>query len=121
MSKPREPAISDDNMKFDPADFARLYANIATKSGELLSQTLERHSDGSLRPIADELGLSKMFFEAWSRGLSDPMRLAEGPEILAAAARWCSPLKAALDVWKDVSFNYESTDTADFLPTATAA
>ncbi len=45
----------------------------------------------------------------------------EGPEILAAAARWCSPLKAALDTWKGISFNYESTDTADFVPTATAA
>jgi ribulose-bisphosphate carboxylase large chain len=47
--------------------------------------------------------------------------LAEGPEILSAAARWCGPLRAALDTWKDISFNYESTDTADFVPTATAA
>ena len=47
--------------------------------------------------------------------------LAEGPEILAAAARHCGPLRAALDTWKDVTFNYESTDTVDFVPTATAA
>ena len=47
--------------------------------------------------------------------------LAEGPDILAAAARWCGPLKAAIETWKDVSFNYASTDTADFVPTATAA
>jgi ribulose-bisphosphate carboxylase large chain len=47
--------------------------------------------------------------------------LAEGPEILQAAARWCGPLRAALETWKDISFNYESTDTADFVPTATAA
>ena len=47
--------------------------------------------------------------------------LAEGPEILQAAARWCSPLKAAIDTWGDISFNYESTDTADFVPTATVA
>ena len=31
------------------------------------------------------------------------------------------PLQAALDTWKDISFNYESTDTADFVPTATAS
>lgn len=43
----------------------------------------------------------------------------EGPEILNAAAKWCSPLKAALSTWKDVTFNYESTDTSDFAPTAT--
>jgi ribulose-bisphosphate carboxylase large chain len=41
----------------------------------------------------------------------------EGPEILAAAARNCTPLKQALDVWKDVTFNYTSTDTPDFVPT----
>jgi ribulose-bisphosphate carboxylase large chain len=47
--------------------------------------------------------------------------LNEGPQILRDAARWCSPLKAALDTWGDVTFNYESTDTADFVPTATAS
>ncbi len=45
----------------------------------------------------------------------------EGPQILAAAAKWCSPLAAALQTWKDVTFNYASTDTADFVPTATTA
>ncbi len=45
----------------------------------------------------------------------------EGPQILAEAAKWCGPLRAALDTWKDVTFNYQSTDTADFLPTATPA
>ena len=47
--------------------------------------------------------------------------LAEGPEILQKAARDCAPLKAALDTWKDITFNYESTDTADFVPTATGS
>jgi ribulose-bisphosphate carboxylase large chain len=47
--------------------------------------------------------------------------LAEGPEILKQAARFCTPLKAALDTWGDVSFNYESTDTADFVPTASVS
>ena len=45
----------------------------------------------------------------------------EGPAILANAARSCAPLKAALDVWGDVTFNYTSTDTPDFVPTPTAA
>ncbi|MGB4780833.1 ribulose-bisphosphate carboxylase large subunit, partial [Candidatus Methylomirabilis sp.] len=44
----------------------------------------------------------------------------EGPEILANAARWCQPLRTALEVWKDITFNYASTDTADFVPTTTA-
>jgi ribulose-bisphosphate carboxylase large chain len=47
--------------------------------------------------------------------------LAEGPDILADAAKFCSPLRAALDTWKDVTFNYASTDSPDFVPTATAS
>jgi ribulose-bisphosphate carboxylase large chain len=45
----------------------------------------------------------------------------EGPEILANAARHCTPLQAALDTWGDITFNYTSTDTLDFVPTATPA
>jgi ribulose-bisphosphate carboxylase large chain len=45
----------------------------------------------------------------------------EGPQILEAAAKWCTPLKQALETWKDITFNYESTDTADFVPSATAS
>jgi ribulose-bisphosphate carboxylase large chain len=45
----------------------------------------------------------------------------EGPRILEAAAKHCLPLKAALDTWKDVSFDYASTDTPDFAVTATPA
>ena len=45
----------------------------------------------------------------------------EGPQILQAAARHCTPLQAALDTWGEVTFNYTSTDTLDFVPTATPA
>jgi ribulose-bisphosphate carboxylase large chain len=47
--------------------------------------------------------------------------LAEGPQILEQAAKSCTPLKQALDTWGEVTFNYASTDTPDFVPTATAA
>jgi ribulose-bisphosphate carboxylase large chain len=43
--------------------------------------------------------------------------LAEGEEILRAAAKTCAPLQAALDTWGDISFEYESTDTPDAVPT----
>jgi ribulose-bisphosphate carboxylase large chain len=46
--------------------------------------------------------------------------LAEGPTILRDAAKTCGPLQTALDLWKDITFNYASTDTADFVETATA-
>jgi ribulose-bisphosphate carboxylase large chain len=44
----------------------------------------------------------------------------EGPAILDEAARWCGPLRAALETWRTVTFNYASTDTPDFVPTPTA-
>ena len=47
--------------------------------------------------------------------------LSEGPEILQRAARSCTPLAEALEVWKDVTFNYASTDTPDFVPSVTPA
>ena len=46
--------------------------------------------------------------------------VAEGPQILRDAAKTCGPLQTALDLWKDISFNYTSTDTADFVETPTA-
>src|SRR5688500_9728696 len=76
-----KPAMSDqhehDKLKFDPAEAARLYADIAAKSGELLTHFIAKHANGSAKPIADELGVSKAFFEAWRRMLADPARLAE--------------------------------------------
>ena len=47
--------------------------------------------------------------------------LNEGPEILETAARQCKPLQQALETWKNVTFNYTSTDTPDFVPSVTAA
>jgi ribulose-bisphosphate carboxylase large chain len=45
----------------------------------------------------------------------------EGPQLLANAAKTCTPLRAALDTWKDVTFDYTSTDSVDFVPTPVAA
>jgi ribulose-bisphosphate carboxylase large chain len=43
----------------------------------------------------------------------------EGPDILIEAAKGCPELDAALEVWKDITFNYTSTDTADVEVTPT--
>nr|YP_010197970.1 ribulose-1,5-bisphosphate carboxylase/oxygenase large subunit [Gracilaria multipartita]UAD86386.1 ribulose-1,5-bisphosphate carboxylase/oxygenase large subunit [Gracilaria multipartita] len=47
--------------------------------------------------------------------------VAEGPQILRDAAKTCGPLQTALDLWKDITFNYTSTDTADFVETPTTS
>jgi ribulose-bisphosphate carboxylase large chain len=41
--------------------------------------------------------------------------------VLATAAKWCKPLEQALETWKDVSYNYASTDTPDYAVTPTAS
>jgi ribulose-bisphosphate carboxylase large chain len=43
----------------------------------------------------------------------------EGELILAEAARHSPELQVAIDTWGDISFNYESTDTPDAVPTLT--
>ncbi len=45
----------------------------------------------------------------------------EGPQILEDAGKLCRPLARALDLWKDISFNYESTDTPDAVATPTVS
>lgn len=47
--------------------------------------------------------------------------LNEGPQILRDAAKTCGPLKAALDLWKNITFDYTSTDTPDFVEVATTS
>ena len=46
--------------------------------------------------------------------------LKEGDQILKDLAKRCHPLQVALDTWGDISFNYESTDTPDFVATPTS-
>jgi ribulose-bisphosphate carboxylase large chain len=47
--------------------------------------------------------------------------LQEGPEILRRTAQSCGPLRAALDTWGDITFNYQSTDSSDYVATPVAA
>jgi ribulose-bisphosphate carboxylase large chain len=43
----------------------------------------------------------------------------EGTEILEKAARWSPELRRALEVWKDVTYEFESTDVPDAVATLT--
>jgi ribulose-bisphosphate carboxylase large chain len=45
----------------------------------------------------------------------------EGPDLLRKAAQSCTPLAQALETWGEITFNYASTDTADYAVTATAS
>ena len=60
----------------NPAELARLYTDIARKSSELMARFIERRSNGRHSP-PDEMGVGQAFFEAWTRVLANPLKLAE--------------------------------------------
>jgi polyhydroxyalkanoate synthase len=60
----------------DAEAMAKLYADIAKKSGELLTKFMARSSSGA-PAFNDELGIAKAFYEAWQQMLANPVRLAE--------------------------------------------
>ena len=73
MSEARE----KDPLKFDPAEMARLYGDIATNSAALLTRFMASQAGRAGKPLEDELGISKAFFEAWARMLADPMQVVQ--------------------------------------------
>jgi polyhydroxyalkanoate synthase len=56
---------------------AKLYADIAKNSSQLVARFLEHSTKGASSGFNDELGISQVFFEAWSKTLADPFKLAE--------------------------------------------
>merc|ERR1712060_498253 len=77
------------------------------------------HPDGiQAGATANRVALESMIM-ARNEGL-DYFNQEVGPKILRDAAKTCGPLQTALDLWKDISFDYTSSDTADFAETPTA-
>src|SRR5690606_20792075 len=60
----------------DAEAMAKLYADIAEKSGELLGKFMARGANG-VPVFNDELGIAKAFCEAWQQMLANPARIAE--------------------------------------------
>jgi len=61
---------------YDPAELARLYADIAQKSTRIVTQFMERQKNDGAIGLTDELGITQAFFQAWTKILADPYRLA---------------------------------------------
>jgi polyhydroxyalkanoate synthase subunit PhaC len=72
---------------------AKLYADIAQKSGQLVAQFLERSKNGGLPGAGDELGINQAFFQAWAKLLSDPLKLAQ----------------AQMQLWQDYASLWQSS------------
>jgi poly[(R)-3-hydroxyalkanoate] polymerase subunit PhaC len=89
MAKTQEPGPQS----LDPAQLAHLYADIAQKSGQLVSQYLKNGKNGAAPAVADELGIAQAFFQAWTKLLTDPFKLAE----------------ANLKLWQDYAALWQSS------------
>src|SRR6059058_4137657 len=84
---------------------------------------------GQMHQLLDHLG-EDVILQFGGGTIGHPMGIQAGATanrvaleamILAKAAETCTPLKSALEVWKDVTFNYESTDMPDYVPTPSVA
>ncbi|HUK21242.1 MAG TPA: form I ribulose bisphosphate carboxylase large subunit [Gemmatimonadales bacterium] len=72
------------------------------------------HPDG----IAEGAAANRVAVEAMVQARNEGRDyLNEGPDILAKAAKWSPSLNKALEVWKDITFNFESTDVPDAVAT----
>jgi polyhydroxyalkanoate synthase len=78
---------------FDPAEMMRLYADIARKSGELISQAVKKAGTNPQKAFDDELGIARAFFDAWVKMASDPVQLAQ----------------AQMKVWQDYATLWQNT------------
>ena len=65
----------------------------------------------TVKSLHDLVRRTELTFEEWNQAI----------EFLTRTGQTCTPLREALDVWKDVTFNYESTDAPDFVPTPSMA
>jgi polyhydroxyalkanoate synthase len=61
--------------QFEPAEMARLYGDIARKSGELLTRAMQKAAADPKQAFDDELGIARAFFDAWVKMAADPVQL----------------------------------------------
>ena len=72
------------------------------------------HPDG----IAEGATANRVAVEAMIQARNEGRDyLNEGPDILAAAAQWSPSLRKALEIWKDITFDFQSTDVPDAVVT----
>jgi ribulose-bisphosphate carboxylase large chain len=74
------------------------------------------HPDGIAQGATANRVATEVMIQARNEGRDF---LYEGPEILNKAARWSPELRKALELWRDVSFDFQSTDVPDAIGTLT--
>ena len=70
MSTTQQPAS-------DPAQTAKVYAEVAERSSKILGDFVQRHADGKGIAFTDEFGIAKAFMDLSAKMLANPWKLAE--------------------------------------------
>jgi poly[(R)-3-hydroxyalkanoate] polymerase subunit PhaC len=65
------------NQAPDPAEMARILAEVAGRSSGMLTEFLKRHPSENGAAFKDELGIAKAYMDLWSRMLANPFQLAQ--------------------------------------------
>jgi len=61
----------------DPADSAKLFAEVAERSGRLMGEFLRKHAAGKGADTVDEFGIARAFTDLTARMLAEPWKLVE--------------------------------------------
>ena len=61
----------------DPAESARVFAEVAERSGRIMGEFLQRQAGGQGVATSDEFGVARAFMDLAARMLADPWKLAE--------------------------------------------
>ncbi len=61
----------------DPAESARVFAEVAERSGRIMGEFLQRQAGGQGVAYSDEFGVTRAFMDLAARMLADPWKLAE--------------------------------------------
>ena len=61
----------------DPAHSAKLFAEVAERSGRLMGEFLRKHAAGKGADYSDEFGIGRAFMDLSARMLAEPWKLAE--------------------------------------------
>ncbi len=61
----------------DPAQSAKVFAEVAERSGRLMAEFLQRHAGGKGVAYSDEFGIARAFMDVYARLLVNPWKVAE--------------------------------------------
>src|SRR3981081_3667620 len=61
----------------DPAESARVFAEVAERSSRLMGEFLQRQAGGQGVATSDEFGVARAFMDLYARMLAKPWKLAE--------------------------------------------